>query len=136
MDDSQSVFATVVSDQTSSKYGEPHSLIIRVRSYKTEVFVVWNEYIQSHSSRYGEEVMMVTSRVGKGRAENAVWNLSEDSQASFMPEPVVPFLRRLASETSLALQTSIDGRTVHAVFDTSGMKDALQPLAKAGGWSF
>jgi type VI secretion system protein VasI len=64
------------------------------------------------------------------------WDLSTDSKATFAPAWAGDLLKEMAGSNSFIAQTTPYGESpVTAIFDTSGLREALKPLMEVCGWS-
>lgn len=126
LDDSKTSIAFLAADAGRSRLGEPIALVLRCQSGKTEAFAVWSEYL-------GDDAR-VTSRVGAAPAETRSWSVSSDNTASFAPKPKT-FIRSLLAAKRLVLQvTPYDESPITAVFDLTGVQEAVAPLRTNCGW--
>lgn len=126
IDDSKTVILRLRADSGQSRFREPISLIARCQSNSTDLYIVWNDYLGSEAS--------VLTRIGSKNAETSRWSLSTDSQATFRRNPI-DFLKDLLEADRLVAQvTPYNGSPVTAIFDTSGLQNAIVPLRQTCGW--
>ena len=126
VDDSKTV--TLVLDSTSgrSKWGKTVYLVARCQSNKTNVYIGWNDYL-------GNEAYVLT-RIGNNKAITSRWAMSTDNQATFHKEPIA-FLKKMTKSDKLVAQiTPYNENPVTALFDTSGLNNALKPLRETCNW--
>lgn len=134
MDDTTTVVLGLEADSGVSKFGDEISLIARCQSNRTEVYVVWGDYLGSDGG-VGESVKDVLVRFGEDEAQGQVWNLSTDSQATFVPGYSISFLKRLSKVDRLVIKTTPFNESPRtAVFDVRGLESPLAELAETCGW--
>ena len=126
IDDSKTVTLMLQSDSGSSTYGIPVVLIARCKSNETELFISWNDYLGSDAN--------VLTRVGDNKAVTRSWTLSTDSKATFNSAPI-PFLKEMLTSPKLVAQvTPYNESPVTAIFNTTGLENAIQPLKETCKW--
>ncbi|WP_370979461.1 type VI secretion system-associated protein TagO [Agaribacterium sp. ZY112] len=126
VDDSKTVTLSLDADSGQSKWRQPVYLIARCKSNKTEVYIGWNDYL-------GREAQVLT-RVGSKKAVTSYWGMSTNSKATFHNKPI-PFLKEMLSENKLVAQvTPYNESPVTAVFDISGLQNAIKPLRETCAW--
>ena len=126
IDDSKTVILRLRADSGQSRFREPISLIVRCQSNSTDLYIVWSDYLGSEAS--------VLTRIGSKNAETSRWSLSTDSQATFRRNPI-DFLKDLLDADRLVAQvTPYNESPVTAIFDTSGLQNAIVPLRQTCGW--
>ena len=127
IDDSKTVSLVLISDSGRSKWGKPVAIIIRCMSNKTELYINWNDYLGSSAS--------VLTRIGKNRAVTKNWSLSTDSQATFYPTGTINFIKEMMDSNKLVAQvTPYNESPVTAIFDTTGLSNAIKPLRETCSW--
>lgn len=127
LDDSKTVTLALESDEGRSRFRGPVLMVLRCKSNKTEVYLRWGEYL-------GREAM-VTGRVGKNKPITIPWNLSTDSQATFFPGQPIGFIKKLMEHDKYVAQvTPYNESPTTAVFDISGLSQAVKPLRQTCGW--
>ena len=128
IDDTKTVTLYLLADSgKSSMLGQPVVLFIRCKSLETNVFINWSDYL-------GNEATVLT-RIGKEKAETRNWNLSTDSQATFLPRNEVDFLNKLLIVDSFVAQvTPYNESPVTAIFDVKGLSNAITPLRETCNW--
>jgi type VI secretion system protein VasI len=131
IDDSKTVRLLLVAQSGRSSWRGPVTLIARCKSGETDVFIMWRDFLGSDNPR-------VLTRIGKQKALETTWSLSTDSTATFHTNPVV-FLKRIlwetAESTSLVAQTTpYNENPVTAIWDTSGLVNAIKPLRETCNW--
>ncbi|EHH3082193.1 type VI secretion system-associated protein TagO [Vibrio vulnificus] len=126
VDDSKTVTLILEASSGQSKWNGKVFFVARCRSNKTEVYIGWNDYL-------GREASVLT-RIGSSKAVTSKWSLSTDSKATFHRQPI-PFLKSMEKADSLVAQiTPYNESPVTAIFDTSGLSNALAPLRKTCNW--
>ena len=127
VDDSKTVTLILVADSGRSKWGRPVALVARCMSDKTELYISWNDYLGSSAN--------VLTRIGSSAALTKRWGLSTDKQASFHPRGTIAFMKEMMGSDRLVAQvTPYNENPVTAVFDTSGLENAIQPLRETCNW--
>ncbi len=127
VDDSRKVILYLEADSGASQWGNKIFLIVRCQSNKTEMFIKWHDYL-------GSDVYVLT-RIGSEKAETKEWNISTDSQGSFYPYKTISFLKRMMKANKLLAQvTPYNENPVTAIFNTTGMSNAIKPLRETCGW--
>lgn len=128
IDDTKTVTLYLLADSgKSSMLGQPVVLFIRCKSLETNVFINWSDYLGSEAT--------VLTRIGKEKAETRNWNLSTDSQATFLPRNEVDFLNKLLIVDSFVAQvTPYNESPVTAIFDVKGLSNAITPLRETCNW--
>ncbi len=128
IDDSKTVVLSNSSTEGRSNFGRSILLILRCRSNDTDLYINWGDYLGSDSPN-------VLIRVGSDEAETTRWNISTDNEATFYPFDAITFIRRLmTAETLVAQTTPYNENPTTAVWDLSGLSDAIRPLSLACEW--
>lgn len=127
MDDSKTVALFLIADEGRSDYDKPITLILRCQSNETSAFISWGDYLGSEA--------FVTSRVGEADSKRRQWSLSTNSQATFYPGTAPAFIKELMGAGRFVAQvTPYSDSPTTAVFDTSGLAEAVKPLRETCGW--
>ena len=135
LDDSQTVVLALDADQGSDRWGNAVTMIIRCQSNRTEMYIAWRDYL-GNDGDYRNEYKRVTIRVGDASATTQNWSLSTDSKATFAPGAPIELIREMArTDTFVAQVTPYNESPVTAIFDLTGMADALEPVMEVCGWS-
>lgn len=120
VDDSKTVTLFLEATSGENKWNEKVYLIARCKSNKTEVYIIWKDYL-------GREASVLT-RVGSNKAVTERWDLSTDSKATFHQKPIA-FLKAMEKTDKLVAQiTPYNEKPLTAIFDTAGLSNALLPL--------
>lgn len=126
IDDSKTITMYLNADSGKNTWGQPLKLIVRCKSNETNLIINWNDYLGSEAN--------VLTRVGTNEAVTSPWSISTDSQATFHKDPV-PFLEEMIKSNKLVAQvTPYNANPVTAIFDTSGLENAIKPLRETCGW--
>lgn len=134
LDDTRTVVLSLQADSGVSSFGDEITLIARCQSNRTEAFIVWNDYL-GNDGGVGESVKDVVVRFGEDEAQGQIWNLSTDSQATFVPGYSVSFLKRLSKVDRFVIKTvPYNENPKTAVFDVRGLGTPLSELAATCGW--
>lgn len=128
IDDSTTVVLALEAESGKSKFGKPVMMLVRCKSNTTELYINWNDYL----GRNGE----VLTRIGSHDAVTKDWTLSTDSQATFHPQKgTIGFLKWMMSANKFVAQiTPYNESPVTAIFDTTGMENAIEPLTDTCEW--
>jgi type VI secretion system protein VasI len=126
IDDSKTVTLILDANSGKSRFGKPVYMVLRCKSKKTNLYIGWNDYL-------GGEADILT-RIGKNKANTSRWSMSTDKKASFHPKPI-PFIKEMLQSNKLIAQvTPYNASPVTAVFNTSGLTNAIKPLKETCGW--
>lgn len=127
IDDSKTVVLMLESDGAKSKWDQPVLLIIRCQSNTTNFYIGWGDYL-------GSEAYVLT-RVGNKEAKKTAWSLSTDKKATFYPGSPIGFIKELMETDKFVAQiTPYNESPVTAVFDISGLSEAIVPLRETCSW--
>ena len=127
IDDSKTVFARLTADEGISRWKKPVSLLVRCKSDKTEFYITWHDYL-------GRDAYVLT-RVGSDKPQTKKWSLSSDSKATFHPSGTIAFLKQMEkNDKFLAQVTPYNESPLTAIFDTTGMSEALKPIKETCHW--
>lgn len=127
IDDTRKVVAVLKADEGRSKWNKPVMFVARCQSNETDVYIVWNDYLDG-------SVKTVISRIGKAQATEWAWRISTNSQSTFHPNPIQLLKDMTKADVFIAQTTPYNENPVTAIFDTTGIKEALKPLAKTCNW--
>jgi type VI secretion system protein VasI len=135
VDDSETVVLLLTADKGQSTWGKPILFIARCRSNATEAYINWNDYLGSDSHDVYSDWKYVTIRIGDDKAKEERWGLSTDSEATFAPDWAGDLLKEMAqTDHFLAQITPYNESPITAQFDTTGLANALKPLAEVCHW--
>jgi len=135
VDDTTTVTAILDAKEGRSRFDGPVSLFIRCQSNTTEMYANWRSYLGNDSNSVYEDWKRVTVRVGSEQAKEERWDVSTDSQATFAPGSPIALLKRMVEADQLVLQTvPYNESPITAVFDLTGIREAVSPVAKECGW--
>jgi type VI secretion system protein VasI len=135
IDDSVRVVLRLEASTGKGRFGETISFIGRCQSKETEAYIVWNSYLGDDGSSVYDDWKYVTIRIGEQKAVQQKWDVSTDHKATFAPRWAGDLLKQMASANQFIAQTTPYGESpVTAIFDTTGLRAALAPLADACGW--
>ena len=126
IDDSETVKLFLYAESGENYLGEKAYLVIRCKSSEIEVYIGWNDYL-------GSDLSMVTTRVGQSKAEKNSWSNSTDNQSTFAPSPIELIQSMLGNKTFVAQVTPYNENPVTAIFDISGIENAVKPLIDSCG---
>ncbi|MBL1320112.1 MAG: TonB C-terminal domain-containing protein [Methylophaga sp.] len=131
IDDSTNVYAELMSENIvgSGYRAQKASLVLRCSENVTNVYVRWNDYL-------GLKSTSVLQRLDKEKATNHRWTLSSDNTATFVSGGYIRYIKKLLGHKKLLLQlTPYNDNPVMAVFDLTGIDEAIKPIKKACHWS-
>lgn len=126
IDDSETSTLFLEADTGINRWGKPVYLIARCRSNKTNLYIGWNDYLGSEAS--------VLTRIGSNKAITQSWSLSTDSKATFHNKPIAFLKEMLSAQKLLAQVTPYNESPVTAIFNTTGLENAIKPLRKNCKW--
>ena len=127
LDDTTTVALVLLADSGTSTWSDRVALVLRCKSNKTEAYINWHDYLGSAAR--------VTWRIGAEDARTGKWGLSTDKEATFYPYDAIAFIRQLLAADRLVAQvTPYSEAPVTAVFDLTGLTNAIRPLQDACGW--
>lgn len=126
--DNKIIYFMLKADTGTSVYGSGIYLIIRSKNGKDELYINWNSYLGSEAS--------ITMRVGDTPAITFNWSLSTDSQASFLPEVLVPVIAEQLTQVDRFVARCIPygENPITAIFDVRGLKKAAEPYKDVLPW--
>lgn len=111
----------------SEQWGDVPYLVLRCKSKQMDLYVVWHDPIRQD--------LEIVSRVGRDEAEIRRWSISTDGRASFYPNNPISFIKRLKGTDRFVVQaTPMNKNPVTAIFDLSGLQDAVKPLQGGCHW--
>ena len=126
IDDSKTVNIFLKADSGGSKFGKPIMLVARCDSNKTEVYIDWQTYLGSEAK--------VTLRIGTNDAKTSKWTLKSDKQRSFNNSPIDTLKEILIADKMVAQVAPFNQSLYTAVFNTSGLDEAIKSLREACDW--
>ena len=115
---------------------EPISLIARCQSNTTEVYVNWQDFLGDDELGDPRSTRKrVTYRLPPADAKTEMWGVSTDNDSTFVAR-AIPFLRTIVESDRLVAQTTPynEGPST-AIFDLTGARSALEPLAETCNWT-
>jgi type VI secretion system protein VasI len=128
IDDSTTVTLINSAKSGRSRLRQEIALVIRCLSKRTELYINWHDYL-------GSDAINVLTRVGGDAASTQRWTLSTDSQATFYPSGPTPFIKQLIGADEFVAQvTPYNESPVIAVWDLSGLSEAIEPLRTTCNW--
>ncbi|MDD1780856.1 type VI secretion protein [Enterovibrio sp. ZSDZ35] len=126
IDDSETVTIRLRELPGKNKWREAIDLVARCRNGKTELYISWNNFL-------GGEAHVLT-RVGNEKAVGANWQLSGDKRTTFHSQPT-SFLKTISTSNRLVAQiTPYNENAITAIFDTTGLDNAVMPIRKLCQW--
>lgn len=126
VDDSKTVILALEADSGQSHWGNPIFLFMRCKSNTTDFYINWNDYLGSDA--------YVLTRIGDSKATSSYWSLSTDKKATFKNSPISFIKQMMGSDKLVAQVTPYNENPVTAIFDTSGLKNAISTLRETCHW--
>lgn len=137
IDDSQTVFLFVMSDDTfSGKYGDDRvsaELYLRCYENKTSIILTFGNHFMADSGGFGE----VTFRIDNEKAFTRSLVASTDHKALGLWEggKAIPFIKALLSAKKLTVRaTPYSESPITTTFTVAGLSAVVDSLRKACGW--
>lgn len=127
LDDTESVTFKLTASMGESIWGAPITLMTTCQADSIEIRIDWNESLWSDGA--GTVYKNVALRFGKDGAISHPWHLSPNREITIVREAASAVLRGMVGSNSLVAQVALqasDTRT--AVFDTSGLEEAMKPF--------
>lgn len=129
VDDTTTVVLSLEAKSGETKRGKRPVFVARCASKTTEAYIVWNDYL-------GRDRLDVTTRIGDSEPLRQSWNIDNSGKATFAPKWAGNLLKDMTrSDRFLAQATPYRENPVTAIFDTTGLADALEPLMETCEWS-
>jgi hypothetical protein len=126
IDDTVSNYLYLYSD-VRSKYGEKIYIIIRCHENKTDLITRFEQFLNNDD-------IVLTTRIGKNKAENRNWNISTDYKAVFHKKPI-SFIKNMFGEEKLVIKvTPYSENTTIVDFDIKGIEKEIEPIRKNCNW--
>ena len=125
LDDSETVTLILQADSGENYLGKKVYIVIRCQSSEISLYIGWNNYLGSEAH--------VTTRVGTEKAIKKTWSLSTDSQATFATKPTKLINEMLGNQKFIAQITPYNESPLTAVFDISGIDNAVKPIIDVCG---
>lgn len=127
LDDTYTLSLLREAEGYSEQWGDVPYLVLRCKSKQMDLYVVWHDPVRHD--------LEIVSRVGKDEAEVRRWSISTDGRASFYPNNPISFIKRLKNTDRFIVQaTPMNKNPVTAIFDLSGLQDAVKPLQSGCHW--
>lgn len=121
-------FAMLDAKEGRSSYGDDITLVLRCSSNGAEVYIIWDDFL-------GSDDAYVTYRIDSQTARANNWSLSTDNDTTFYPNDDQSFILDLSTAQKLVAQvTPYNESPVTAVFDLSGITEAIQPIRQGCGF--
>ena len=126
LNDTEIVTLTLIANSGENYLGKKVRLTIRCKNSDIELYINWNNYL-------GSDASTVTSRVGSKEAVKNRWTHSTDNQATFFPLPTKLIESMLGNEKFVAQVTPYNESPVTAVFDITGIDNAIKSIIEGCG---
>ena len=136
LDDSTTVVAVLnATEGVGGVIPEPISLIARCQSNTTEVYINWHDFLGDDELGNPRSTRKrVTYRFPPANAETETWGVSTDNDSTFVAR-AIPFLHTVVESDRLVTQTTpYNEAPSTAIFDLTGARSALEPLAETCDW--
>jgi len=123
MDDTEVVQLELESDSGHSRFGDPILLAIRCQKKDPYLAIWWHDFI-------GMERAQVTTRIGKEKALNSQWYVSNTHEATVLLQPSFKqFIQRMFGESELVAEVvPYSDPRITAAFDITGLRKALKSV--------
>lgn len=122
IDDSKIIYALLDAENDNDIY-----LMVRCKNNRTELMIYWDTFLW-------EDTQKVTTRVGKEKATTTSWSGSTDNQATFSERPIPLIKKMLKEDKFVARIKERNGTPITAIFNTSGMEEAVQEISETCNW--
>nr|WP_243453979.1 type VI secretion system-associated protein TagO [Oceanisphaera pacifica] len=126
IDDTKTVNISLEADSGGSRFSKPIMLVARCDSKKTEMYIDWQTYLGSEAD--------VTLRIGNNAAHTSKWAMPRGKQQTFSHTPIAMLKDMLTANKMVAQVTPFNQKPYTAVFDTSGLDNAITALREACAW--
>lgn len=101
-------------------------LILRCDSGQTDAYISWGDYLGDNGR--------VTYRIGQAEPVDRILNLSNDNTATFISPASNFIVSLMRANRFVARITPYNDSPVTAVFNTTGLSDAVMDLRRACNW--
>ncbi len=126
--DKNEYYAAVPASSGKGTHGEPVSLVLACIGTTRYMHINWQSFL-------GNDKVKVTYRFGTDPAKTELWEVSNDSKATFYPWSLLGILKLLEETSTFAASLSpYKENTITAVFDISGAHEAFKDLKKNCQW--
>ena len=127
MTDDRRALVSLVAESGTVWYGDPYTLTIECADGSTELTVTWLWDLGP------ERLIDVDTRIGDGEVTRESW--FNDGQATSYGGADTTFIESLFGATRLAHEVKVhDGGLATAVFDITGIENAVAMVRQACGW--
>lgn len=114
-------------DFGQSSEGENISMVLRCRANLTDMYIIWGDPLSS-------ERVPVVVKLGNANIETELWERSKSLKTSFREKPT-HLLRAMMLYEKVVFQVKIDQDPITAVFDISGLSEAIRPIRELCNWT-
>lgn len=122
IDDSKIIHALLDAENDNDIY-----LMVRCKNNRTELMIYWDTFLW-------EDTQKVTTRVGKEKAITTSWSGSTGKRATFSERPIPLIKKMLKEDKFVARIKERNGTPITAIFNTSGMEEAVQEISETCNW--
>lgn len=128
IDGSKIVILSLNAISAENRRIKPVQLVARCKSNTTDLYINWNEYLGNEA-----EVLI---RVGDHKPNTERWSISTDKKTTFHTKPI-PLLKEMLTSSKMVSQvTPHNENPLTAIFNTSGLKNAIKPLQETCNWKY
>ncbi|MBK5970470.1 MULTISPECIES: type VI secretion system-associated protein TagO [Thiorhodovibrio] len=128
LDDSKTVSLYLAASSGVSRWGKPIWLVLTCKSNRTDLYINWNDYL-------GSDAPEVIFRIGLNKAKIGRWSISTDNEATFYPGGTISIIKEIMRSSSFVAQvTPYNESPVTAIFETTGLSNAIKPLRETCLW--
>jgi type VI secretion system protein VasI len=119
--------ATLPALQGTGAEGDPIEFIVQCRDERTEVLLDWGHFLPNQQE--------VTLRLDSDEPQRTFWDPDRNSTRALYRSDGAALARALATRRRLVARVNPPRRDpITAIFDLTGMSDALVPIGEACGW--
>ena len=127
-DGSKIVILSLNAISGEKRRSKPVQLVARCKSNTTDLYISWNEYLGNKAE--------VLTRVGDHKPNRERWSMSTDKKTTFHTKPI-PLLKEMLTSSKMVSQvTPHNENPLTAIFNTSGLKNAIKPLQETCNWKY
>ncbi len=128
LNDKNEYYAAIPASSGKGTHGEPVSLVLACIGTTRYMHINWQSFL-------GSDKVKVTYRFGKDPAKTELWEISNDSKATFYPWSLLGILKQLEKTSTFAASlTPYKENAITAIFDISGAHEAFKDLQKNCQW--
>lgn len=127
MTDDPRALVYLTAESGTSRFGIPITLSIGCTDESTRLTVSWIDWLGR------DDLIKVDTRIGDGPVTTDHWINTTETETGYGGSDVA-FIKSLFGETQLVLRTTTVDGTITAVFDITGIENAVASVREACGW--